>query len=167
MSEDHKPSLPAERERIEKAGGKVRFDRVNGELAMSRALGDFQYKKNTTIPDSEQLVICIPDISVHRRGVDDEILILACDGVWDVMSNGDAVNFLADVVVKFGSKSSNDVGQDRKRAKLEFKSIEATVSNGEAANNERLSSQDMAEALIDLALVSGSMDNISSIVVRF
>jgi serine/threonine protein phosphatase PrpC len=45
LSNDHKPINKAEQVRIERAGGFVRENRVNGELAMSRALGDFQYKQ--------------------------------------------------------------------------------------------------------------------------
>ena len=85
MTEDHKPSLPEERNRIEAANGFVQYDRVNGELAMSRALGDFQYK-NVDLPLTEQQVICIPDVSVHERKPTDELIILACDGVWVSLS---------------------------------------------------------------------------------
>jgi protein phosphatase 2C family protein 2/3 len=46
LSTDHKPNDPAERERIESAGGFVEFNRVNGNLALSRALGDFLFKMN-------------------------------------------------------------------------------------------------------------------------
>ena len=44
LSTDHKPDDDAERERIENAGGFVEFKRVNGNLALSRALGDFAFK---------------------------------------------------------------------------------------------------------------------------
>lgn len=46
LSEDHKPELPSERNRIEKANGYVEDKRVNGMLALSRALGDFEFKGN-------------------------------------------------------------------------------------------------------------------------
>lgn len=92
MTEDHKPSCSEEKLRIEKAGGFVRFDRVNGELAMSRAIGDFRYKHRTELEIHEHLVICLPDISIQERAKDDETLVLACDGVWDVISN-EEVNY--------------------------------------------------------------------------
>lgn len=43
-TEDHKPYLEKERDRIVKAGGSVMIQRVNGSLAVSRALGDYEYK---------------------------------------------------------------------------------------------------------------------------
>jgi hypothetical protein len=49
----------AEKKRIVDAGGSVAFGRVNGGLALSRAIGDFSYKKNPKIPLEEQGVIGI------------------------------------------------------------------------------------------------------------
>ena len=52
LSYDHKPDLPAERSRIIKAGGEVHDGRVNGCLALSRAIGDFDYKPVTPPKDA-------------------------------------------------------------------------------------------------------------------
>lgn len=94
MSEDHKPEDLEEHERIKSGGGFVQWNRVNGELAMSRALGDFRYKQNLEAPLDKQLVICYPDISIHQRNKEEDwLMILACDGVWDVMSNDESAVF--------------------------------------------------------------------------
>ena len=63
LSNDHKPFLPEERERIEKANGTVKFNRVNGDLAVSRALGDFVYKRCDTVDAKEQAVTAFPEVS--------------------------------------------------------------------------------------------------------
>ena len=57
MSEDHKPYGEIERKRIEASGGTVQFKRVDGDLAVSRALGDFQYKQRPDLPARDQKVI--------------------------------------------------------------------------------------------------------------
>lgn len=62
MSFDHKPEDEIERQRVEKAGGKVTADgRVNGGLNLSRAFGDHAYKENKDLPSRYSLlkVICI------------------------------------------------------------------------------------------------------------
>lgn len=92
---DHKPGLPQERERIQKAGGSVLIQRVNGSLAVSRALGDYDYKKVIGVGQCEQLVSPEPEIFVRDREDNaDEFLVLACDGVWDVMSNYDLCQYI-------------------------------------------------------------------------
>ncbi|XP_056639774.1 protein phosphatase 1A [Diorhabda carinulata] len=87
-TQDHKPGLPTERDRIVKAGGSVMIQRVNGSLAVSRALGDFEYKNVQGMGPCEQLVSPEPEIFVRERDdMADEFLVLACDGIWDVMTN--------------------------------------------------------------------------------
>lgn len=92
LSQDHKPYLDSEKRRIENAGGKVSWKRVDGDLAVSRALGDFYYKNRRDLPPEDQKVTACPEIQVHQRTPEDELLFLACDGVWDVMSNEEAID---------------------------------------------------------------------------
>jgi len=91
---DHKPINPEERERIQRAGGSVMIQRVNGSLAVSRALGDFEYKMVDGMGPTEQLVSPEPEIYVEERSDKDEFVVLACDGIWDVMSNDELKDFI-------------------------------------------------------------------------
>lgn len=91
---DHKPINPTEKERIQNAGGSVMIQRVNGSLAVSRALGDFEYKNVEGRGPCEQLVSPEPEIFVFERDQEDEFLVLACDGIWDVMSNDELCQFI-------------------------------------------------------------------------
>lgn len=94
-TEDHKPFNEKERNRIEKAGGTVMMQRVNGSLAVSRALGDFDYKRANELPAIEQLVSPEPEITIQKREPStDEFLFLACDGVFDVMTNEDVIAYI-------------------------------------------------------------------------
>ncbi|XP_073055444.1 probable protein phosphatase 2C 59 isoform X3 [Primulina eburnea] len=86
VSRDHKPDQTDERQRIEDAGGFVMWAgtwRVGGVLAVSRAFGDRLLK---------QYVVADPEIREEK--VDDtlEFLILASDGLWDVVTNQEAVS---------------------------------------------------------------------------
>ncbi|PHZ15032.1 PP2C-domain-containing protein [Rhizopus microsporus ATCC 52813] len=94
LSDDHKPSNPKETARIEKAGGHVEFGRVNGNLALSRALGDFEFKSATNLPPEQQVVTADPDITKHKITEKDEFMVLACDGIWDCMTNQEVASFV-------------------------------------------------------------------------
>ncbi|CAO3634017.1 unnamed protein product [Cunninghamella blakesleeana] len=100
LSQDHKPTNEKETLRIRKAGGHVEFGRVNGNLALSRALGDFEFKQRDDLPAEEQAVTADPDITVHNITEKDEFIIVACDGIWDCLSNQEAVNFVREGLSK-------------------------------------------------------------------
>ena len=63
------------------------MDRVDGELALSRALGDHQFKDNNEKPPEEQAVTALPDVDVRTRNKNDDYVVVACDGIWDCLTN--------------------------------------------------------------------------------
>ncbi|KAF5197759.1 phosphatase 2C [Thalictrum thalictroides] len=86
LSDDHKPNRTDERKRIESAGGVVMWAgtwRVGGVLAMSRAFGNRLLK---------QFVVAEPEIQEQKIDSEFEFLLLASDGLWDVVPNEDAVS---------------------------------------------------------------------------
>lgn len=94
MSIDHKPLNKDESSRISKAGGFVEFGRVNGNLALSRAIGDFEFKQNPSLSPEEQIVTAFPDVKKEKITDKTEFLVLACDGIWDCLSSQQVVNFI-------------------------------------------------------------------------
>lgn len=91
LSSDHKPMNPSEKMRIESAGGTVSnangVPRVNGNLNLSRAIGDLKYKDNADLPPEAQIITAQPDVRVFELSAADDFFLLACDGIWDVLSN--------------------------------------------------------------------------------
>jgi len=90
LTKDHKPSWPEERARIEQIGGKITFDGFDWrikDLSVSRAFGDI---------DSTPFVTHRPDIYRYKLDKYDKFFVLACDGLWDVLSNQDVANFVLD-----------------------------------------------------------------------
>ena len=61
--------------------------RVNANLNLSRAIGDLRYKTNRALSPSEQIITAEPDVTVTELTHEHEFLVMACDGVWDVMKN--------------------------------------------------------------------------------
>ena len=94
LSQDHKPNSPDERNRIEQMGGKITFDgsdwRIK-DLSLSRAFGDIECTPYVTH---------LPQIYRYRLSSSDRFLIKACDGLWDVLSNQDAIEFVQDLIKK-------------------------------------------------------------------
>lgn len=100
LTVDLKPNLPGEAERIRQCKGRVfalhdepEVARVwlphndSPGLAMARAFGDFCLK--------DFGLISVPDVSYHRLTERDEFIVLATDGVWDVLSNKEVVEIVA------------------------------------------------------------------------
>ncbi|KAG7342534.1 protein phosphatase 2C [Nitzschia inconspicua] len=181
LSYDHKPDDEPEERRIRAAGGYVAGGRVEGDLAVSRGLGDFRFKNmhtvlnntqlfpnndtnitttttdnmdkddndndaamtndnddnaNTTnyalLPPGDQKVSPIPDIIVQARNNQlDEYIIVACDGIWDVLKNQECVQH-----------------------------VHRMIQEGE--QNMGL----ICEELLDTCLDLGSKDNMTAIVVQ-
>ncbi|KAK0503893.1 PP2C-domain-containing protein [Armillaria luteobubalina] len=94
LSFDHKPTNDVERTRIAGAGGYIEYGRVNGNLALSRALGDFEFKKNYSLSPEKQIITADPDVTCHEITEEDEFLVLACDGIWDCLTSQQVVNFI-------------------------------------------------------------------------
>jgi len=91
LTTPHKASDPNEKRRIESLGGHVFFNRVFGALAVSRSFGDSKFKKPKTTQD---FVSCIPAMKTQALSPKDKFIILACDGLWDVMDHSAAIEFV-------------------------------------------------------------------------
>jgi len=103
LSEDHKPEHPEERQRIRNAGGQVvkagPCHRIDGNLNLSRAFGDFYLKGNSSLPPDKQKVIAYPDCTRKPfKGGDEELLVVACDGLFERMTNNDIGSMVCKMV---------------------------------------------------------------------
>ncbi|KAF2931852.1 hypothetical protein DAI22_05g241600 [Oryza sativa Japonica Group] len=142
LSIDHKPDRKDERARIEAQGGKViqwNGYRVSGILAMSRSIGD-RYLKPFVIPK--------PEVMVVPRAKDDDCLILASDGLWDVVSNEEACKVARRQILLWHKNNGA-----------------ASPLSDEGEGSTDPAAQAAADYLMRLALKKGSEDNITVIVV--
>ncbi|KAF5733835.1 protein phosphatase 2C 37 [Tripterygium wilfordii] len=147
LSSDHKPDRPDELARIEAAGGRVIYwdgARVLGVLAMSRAIGD-NYLKPYVIPD--------PEVTVTERTAEDECLILASDGLWDVVSNDTACG-VARMCLRSQKPPSPPCSPGS----------DSAVGSSSAGSSDKACS-DAAILLTKLALARHSTDNVSVVVI--
>jgi len=106
LSVDHKPDLPNEKERIEAAnhevqqkveivqGKRTKVARVDGKLAVSRAIGDSDFKDDPSASASKQAVTAMPEVQSMKISSDLSFVVLACDGLYDVMTDQDIVDFV-------------------------------------------------------------------------
>ena len=95
MSIDHKPDLELESNRIKKAEGWVNsYGRINGNLNLSRCIGDLEYKKNKKLPPQEQIITAYPDVIEEKMSKDNDFIIIGCDGIWDCIQDQDACDFI-------------------------------------------------------------------------
>jgi len=94
LSVDHKPNTPREKARIEAAGLDIEDGRVKGELNLSRALGDLRFKNNSRLCSTQQAVTAVPDVACVDLQPEHDFLIIASDGIFDVLSSQEVVHFV-------------------------------------------------------------------------
>jgi hypothetical protein len=135
----------------------IQIARTCGDLAVSRAIGDRDFKAAYNMPSNDaalgrswegplvfiypdghsgrfkgDIVSSVPDIQFFKVGREPTILIMACDGLWDVMDGDDAVRIVKDLLF-----------------------------------DKKLSAKDGAARLTELAQHLGSSDNVTVILIRF
>jgi len=130
LSKDHKPHLIEEKKRIEDIGGKIVYDgddwRIS-DLSVSRAFGDM---------DATPYVTHKPEIFSYTLKQNDKFMIFACDGLWDVLTNQEAVNFV----------------------------LEKINETSKIVNMSGYSKKNIANLLAAYAIEKGSYDNVSVII---
>jgi serine/threonine protein phosphatase PrpC len=136
LSFDHKPSNTDEEKRIDAAGGFVECDRVNGNLNLSRALGDFTYKENKEVAREKQMVLCIPEIKVETIDKDTEFFIIACDGIWDCMENQEAVDFIHNRYTELKSIKGDDFKVSDINSSIFDKNLAVDTMSGNSRGKE-------------------------------
>lgn len=100
LSEDHSTTRPGEAERIEAAGGFIKGGRVNGVLNLTRAIGDTEFKLNANLDQEQQIIIAVPEITRRELSSENQLLVLACDGVWESLSEPEIGDYLQSGVLK-------------------------------------------------------------------
>ena len=100
----HKPTNLDEADRIQKSGGFLLKGRVLGGLAVTRSFGDWQYKNQADLRRMaglsegdaiSPLIIATPNINVELLKKIDDYVVLACDGLWGVLGNQEACDFIS------------------------------------------------------------------------
>ena len=158
LSKDHSPLEPAERKRIEGAGGFVERGRVCASLEVSRSLGDARLKSSglSATPD-------VTSFALDQRA--QRFLLLGCDGLWRVFSGVQAVHWLAERLP----------AMDADRARLDALFADATATSAltkealAAASRERDGASEAAllRAMVHEAVhARNAKDNITAILVR-
>ena len=194
LSRDHKPKSATERQRILQAGGFILDGRVNGDLSLSRALGDFRHKCVANLPPARQPVSSEPDVRCTARLQADLFVVLACDGVWDVMSSADVIALIAsflerapcleppdhdDTIMERSTSAHVDDAASMMQlsagdfpaaaaavaADIKPQSCECEPARINSDEQQRIAMSMITERLLDECLRRGSTDNISAVIV--
>ncbi|MCL7051251.1 hypothetical protein MKW94_024970 [Papaver nudicaule] len=97
MSKDHRPGCVKEKRRIESLGGFIDDGYLNGHLGLTRALGDWHIEglkiKETNKEEQIGPLSAEPELKLITLMKDDEFLVIASDGFWDVFTSQNAIHF--------------------------------------------------------------------------
>ena len=94
LSKDHKPEDQVEIDRIEKSGSVITEGRVDGNLNLTRSLGDLKYKDRKHLTPEEQAITANPDVTVFPLSDDIDFIVMGCDGIWEKKSNEEQIDWI-------------------------------------------------------------------------
>ena len=144
ITKDHKPNSYEEKHRITSQGGNLTFDGVDwriNDLSVSRAFGDITATHVTNTPDIYKIKLSLKEKN-SKNYVYDKFFVLACDGLWDVLTSQDVVNFI-----------------------LERCYTIISITNGNILDKRNSKMPDIAKELGKYAILKGSTDNITIVIV--
>ena len=88
LSQDHKPSMLSEKTRILKAGSTINAEgRIDGNLNLSRAIGDLKYKKNKNLHARDHPITAFPDVKTVQATANIDFIVMGCDGIWETKTS--------------------------------------------------------------------------------
>lgn len=162
LSKDRKASDPEEILRIYLNGGNISNNRVMGSLAITRAFGDRQLKtlNKSTAPAigfNRDILTVEPEIAIADIYVDiDEFVVLATDGLWDVMSSQDVTSMIRQLLDEEQHRiDSMSTSFEHNREGWRYESI-----SGSALDK-------IADHLVNHAINLGSLDNVTVMILCF
>lgn len=125
MSKDHKPESQTEIDRITKSGSTITDGRVDGNLNLTRSLGDLKYKQREHLKPEEQAITANPDTYEFEleKGID--FILMGCDGIWEKKSNEEAVAWVYEQIKK----------QDKDNMDIDIKKIVADLLHENLASD--------------------------------
>ena len=108
MSLDHKPESQIEIDRITKAGSVITEGRVDGNLNLTRSIGDLKYKNREHLTAEEQAITANPDTYEFDLTPDIDFIIMGCDGIWEKKSNEEMVEYIYEKLKEEKEKANHD-----------------------------------------------------------
>ena len=108
MSLDHKPESQIEIDRITKAGSVITEGRVDGNLNLTRSIGDLKYKNREHLTAEEQAITANPDTYEFDLTPDIDFIIMGCDGIWEKKSNAEMVEYIYEKLKEEKEKANHD-----------------------------------------------------------
>ena len=108
MSLDHKPESQIEIDRITKAGSVITEGRVDGNLNLTRSIGDLKYKNREHLQPEEQAITANPDTYEFDLTPDIDFIIMGCDGIWEKKSNAEMVEYIYEKLKEEKEKANHD-----------------------------------------------------------
>ena len=94
LTKFHKPEIEEEKNRIIEAGGSIDEGKINGEISISRSLGDLEYKNNIKLNADKQIIIANPDIVIEKIDEKTEFIVISCNGVWKCYKDDELIQEL-------------------------------------------------------------------------